>query len=255
MLKLLPNVVNIEVTKYDEVIYTETDENGDKLTALPLSKLASGMKGIIAMVGDMILRLFESQPHINNPSELTGIVIIDELDLHLHPTWQRKFPNLLSSVFPKVQFITSTHSAIPLLGAPKNSIILNVQRDKKQGITLQKLSDNLYEDAKYSDVSALLLNFFDNSPVISNNLENILKQFYALKINEQLTEEQKNELQNIEKELDNTFVGINIHDYRFLKFLKLMKKMGYDPKKRLPDIELSKDEIAEFRKEFEEYYQ
>ena len=140
------------------------------------------------------------------------------------------------------------------MGAPENSVVLNVQRDKKNGITVRKLSENVFEDAKYSDVSALLLTYFDNAPIITENLQNILDEYYDLKIRNNLTEEQKNELEKIETELDDTFVSINIHDYRFLKFLKLMKKMGYDPKERLPDIELSEEEIKEFRKEFDEYY-
>jgi len=101
MLQLIPNVVNIEVSTYDEVLYTEIDENGEVLSPLPLENLASGMKGIIAMVGDMILRLFETQPHINNPSELSGIVIIDELDLHLHPHLATEISGFINKSFSK----------------------------------------------------------------------------------------------------------------------------------------------------------
>ena len=48
--------------------------------------------------------------------------MIDELDLHLHPQWQRTIVESLRTAFPKIQFIASTHSPIPLLGAPNNSI-------------------------------------------------------------------------------------------------------------------------------------
>jgi predicted ATP-binding protein involved in virulence len=91
------------------------------------------------MVGDILIRLYRQNPGILEPKELGGIVIIDEFDLHLHPKWQRELPILLSRVFPKVQFIVSTHSAIPLLGAPGNSVFLKVTRNKKYGIRVDRV--------------------------------------------------------------------------------------------------------------------
>ena len=125
--------------KTDEVFYVEKDENNHAYQKLPSKHLAAGYRSIISMVGDMILRLFETQPNINNPSDLTGIVIIDELDLHFHPKWQRKLPTLLSKIFPKIQFIASTHSAIPILGAPKNAVLLKVNRSAEEGVTVERL--------------------------------------------------------------------------------------------------------------------
>lgn len=106
---------------------------------LPFDQLAAGYKNIIAMVGDMILRLSEKQKNISF-KKLQGIVIIDEFDLHLHPKWQRKLPSLLSEIFPNVQFIVSTHSPIPLLGAPENSTFLKVTRNTEEGIQIEDLN-------------------------------------------------------------------------------------------------------------------
>jgi predicted ATP-binding protein involved in virulence len=69
------------------------------------------------MIGDMMLCLFEQQIEVVDPAELAGIVLIDEIDIHLHPKWQKRVPEILHENFPKVQFIVSTHSPIPLLGA------------------------------------------------------------------------------------------------------------------------------------------
>ena len=66
-------------------------------------------------------------------------MIIDELDLHLHPKWLRSLPALLSVLFPKIQFIAATHSEIPILGAPKDSILLKVTRTQKEGIRLERV--------------------------------------------------------------------------------------------------------------------
>ncbi len=86
-----------------------------------------------------MIRLSKTQPKIDDFSELAGIVIIDEFDLHLHPKWQKMLVEKLTTLFPHIQFIVSTHSPIPLLGAPKNSIVIKVDRDKEHGITAEKL--------------------------------------------------------------------------------------------------------------------
>jgi len=140
LLDLLPHMADIIVTKKDEVVYIEKEnQNGETYVPLPFNKLASGHKSIIAMVGDILIRLYRQNPGILESKELGGIVIIDELDLHLHPKWQRKLPELLSLVFPKVQFIVSIHSPIPLLGAPVNSIFFKVTRNKDDGIQVEHL--------------------------------------------------------------------------------------------------------------------
>ena len=140
LLKLLPHMAEIKVTGDDEILYIEKESgNGKIFDPISFSKLASGHKSIIAMIGDIVLRLYKQQPKTVQPEKLDGIVIIDELDLHLHPKWQRKLPILLSEIFPNVQFIVSTHSVIPFLGAPKNSVFLKVTRDEGDGIKAEKL--------------------------------------------------------------------------------------------------------------------
>jgi predicted ATP-binding protein involved in virulence len=141
-LKLIPYLSDIQVdVPQRKVFYIEKEptENGSKYNRVTFNQLASGFRSILAMVGDMMIRLFKSQPEITEPSELAGIVIIDELDLHWHPKMQREIPSLLSSIFPKVQFIASTHSLVPLLGAPENSVLLKVNRTVAEGITVEKV--------------------------------------------------------------------------------------------------------------------
>lgn len=141
-LKLIPYLSDIQVdVPQRKIFYIEKEptENGSKYNRVTFNQLASGFRSILAMVGDMMIRLFKSQPEITEPSELAGIVIIDELDLHWHPKMQREIPSLLSSIFPKVQFIASTHSLVPLLGAPENSVLLKVNRTVEEGIIVEKV--------------------------------------------------------------------------------------------------------------------
>lgn len=137
MLKaLIPSLDKI-IVEGREVHYFEKDKAGQTYQSVSFHQLAAGIRSIIGMVGDIYLRLSQEGKWL--PEDLEGIVIIDELDLHLHPKWQRELPTLLSNVFPKVQFIASTHSPIPLLGAPEYAVFLKVNRSEEAGITIEKI--------------------------------------------------------------------------------------------------------------------
>lgn len=145
------------LVKEREVLFVETLSNGEKLEPLPLNKLAAGFRSIINIVINIYLRL--KRTHSNIPySKFYGIVLIDELENHLHPILQRELPTTLSQVFPEIQFIVSTHSPIPLLAAEKNSIILKVNRNIQAGVTIERLDEII-------DFPNLLPNTILTSPI------------------------------------------------------------------------------------------
>jgi len=156
--KLIPNLADIKLSPDNtKIIYIERElGTNKKYNEIEILQLASGFRSLIGMIGDMILRFYRNQPEIENPSEFTGIVIIDEFDLHWHPKLQMELPSKFSEIFPFVQFIVSTHSAIPLLGAPKNSTIIKINRTKALGITAEKLD---------IDISILTPNIILTSPI------------------------------------------------------------------------------------------
>lgn len=83
------------------------EKNGIKLSVLQLSQ---GEKTILALVADIARRLTLLNPKSPSPLDSSGIVLIDEIDLHLHPSWQQKVIQRLESTFPNIQFIVTTHS-------------------------------------------------------------------------------------------------------------------------------------------------
>ncbi|MDM8523005.1 AAA family ATPase [Desulfococcaceae bacterium HSG8] len=76
-----------------------------------VDQLSDGEKCLLAMAGDLARRLAIANPSASNPLHGKGVVMIDEIDLHLHPSWQRMIVPLLESTFPDCQFILTTHSA------------------------------------------------------------------------------------------------------------------------------------------------
>ncbi len=184
--KLLP-IREIRIDrKTDRVTYIEKDPENAGYEPVEFRQLASGFKSIIALVGDMILRLFETQPGIYDPAELEGIVLIDELDLHFHPNIQRELPSLLSEVFPKIQFIATTHSPIPILGAPEGSVFLTVRRNREEGITVHRI---------HLDVSDLTPNLILTSPIFGfdNIFAETFKERQRIRTEDTLAEKSLND--------------------------------------------------------------
>lgn len=72
--------------------------------------LSDGEKCTLALFGDLVKRLVLANPGADNPLEGEGVVLIDEIELHLHPSWQRQILGKLKKHFPRIQFIVSTHS-------------------------------------------------------------------------------------------------------------------------------------------------
>ena len=79
---------------------------------LPFGALSDGQRNMVAMVGDLAFKAAQLNPHLGADAlaQTPGIVLIDELDLHLHPRWQQHIVEDLRRLFPQVQFIATTHS-------------------------------------------------------------------------------------------------------------------------------------------------
>lgn len=95
-------------------------------TTLDIRQLSDGERGMLSLVLDLARRLYYANPKLSDPlQEGEAVVLIDELDLHLHPGWQRDVVQKLTTTFPKCQFIATTHSP-QILGevSPENIYIL-----------------------------------------------------------------------------------------------------------------------------------
>lgn len=100
--------------------------------AQPFFNLSDGQRCMLAMVGDIAQKAAKLNPQFGNQVlfETPGVVLIDELDLHLHPRWQRQVISDLRRTFPKIQFICTTHSP-QLIGQVKSEEIILL--DTQQG--------------------------------------------------------------------------------------------------------------------------
>ncbi len=97
----------VEYTRdFEDITYTE---NGKTML---VNYLSAGYQSLLWMLMEISFRIALLNPEMSDYSQAEGIVLIDEIDMHLHPRWQWKILDALHSSFPKVQFIAATHSPI-----------------------------------------------------------------------------------------------------------------------------------------------
>lgn len=106
--RFMPHVDNLRVHRKPR-LYMAIDKNGETLN---VAQLSQGEKSLIALVGDIARRLAMLNPSLKNPLKGDGIILIDEVDLHLHPSWERSLCDRLMKTFPNCQFVLTTHSPL-----------------------------------------------------------------------------------------------------------------------------------------------
>lgn len=123
----LSNLPSISYSRvFEEIAYTEDGET------LPISYLSAGYQSLLWMTMDFAYRWAVLNPGLNDCSQATGVVLIDELDMHLHPKWQWNVLSVLEDVFPNVQFIIATHSPI-LISSCKHGSLISI--DSEQNVS------------------------------------------------------------------------------------------------------------------------
>lgn len=103
-----------------------TYQKGESRERLPMKMLSDGLRSTISMVADIAYRMAVLNPQLldNILEETPGIVLIDEVDMHLHPEWQKRIMEDLHYIFPKVQFIVTTHSPSVLANVEAEHILV-----------------------------------------------------------------------------------------------------------------------------------
>jgi len=123
--RFLPEFTDLTVRR--NPLRMEVKKNNQILT---INQLSDGEKCLMAMVGDLARRMAIANPVRDNPLDGEGIVVIDEIDLHLHPTWQRMIAPKLIEVFPNCQFMISTHSPSVITHVHPNNLYLLKQTNE-----------------------------------------------------------------------------------------------------------------------------
>ena len=172
VLKMADTVNQVELVDFDtQSLYFKTPSS----ERIPLSALSEGFKSTFVWLFDMIIRIVEKGGDLDNAKSLTGIVLLDEVDLHLHPSWQRTIVPSLNTLFPNIQLIITSHSPFVAQSIHSDHIIsLNWENDK-----LEVINKDYQTEMSYGEVAREI---FEISSPFSQATEEKLQQFKALTV-------------------------------------------------------------------------
>lgn len=108
--QVIGNIKNIQFDKVERDVKVEWHQNDHPSTSLTLEQLSEGYRSMVTLIIDLVRRAFKLNPQLSDPLSVDGIVLIDEIELHLHPRWQQKVIGDLCTLFPNIQFVVTTHS-------------------------------------------------------------------------------------------------------------------------------------------------
>jgi len=136
--------------------------------AIPFEHLSDGQRTMLGLFCDLARRAAVLNPHLGGEASArtSGVVLIDELDLHLHPKWQRRIIENLRRTFPKIQFICTTHSPQLIGQAKANEIILLDRPEGHPGQSYGMDSNWVLQHIMGSD---------DRDPVVAGKLDEIFE--------------------------------------------------------------------------------
>ncbi|MGA3083056.1 MAG: AAA family ATPase, partial [Terracidiphilus sp.] len=186
---LLPDGTRFDsVTAEGRILF---DVGGSKVPTIGLS---DGFRSVLALSGDLVWRLIQSFPDTTDPLREEGVVLIDELDIHLHPIWQRDIAQLLQEQFPNLQFIVSTHSPFIASGAGEDAMTLKFSMKGGQAIVDQILNIS----ALSVDDALRSIAFEQISPYSPKTQEKIDRYDSLLPKMDHLSKEEKKELKQLQ---------------------------------------------------------
>ncbi|MEF3074696.1 AAA family ATPase [Methylobacter sp. Wu1] len=144
--QFLPEFSNLRIQRLPSIDLLITKNE----ITLSISQLSDGEKTLLALIADIARLLVTLNPSLSNPLLGNGIILIDEIELHLHPNWQRAVIGKLNKTFPNCQFILTTHSPI-VISESRDLLCYSLENGE-----VQKL-ENLYG----MDVNQVLLQEMD----------------------------------------------------------------------------------------------
>ena len=160
---MLPKVFDprIELNPLRFVVSQKSEEG--RVETLSLNQLSGGYRIVLALAADLARRMAQGNPHLDDPLQSEAIVLIDEIELHLHPAWQQRILSHLMETFPNAQFIVSTHSP-QVLTTVEPQHIVELYRDGDNIAAEELLREKTTYGAEAGDVLAAVMHVSERPP-------------------------------------------------------------------------------------------
>ena len=181
---------------------------------VPISGLSLGYQTTLTWIVDLALRLYERYPDSPNPLAEPGIVLIDNIDLHLHPRWQRRMMSDIARLFPAVQFIATAHS--PLIVQAAENATLAVLREQDGEV----LIDDDHELVDTWRVDQILSSDLFGVPTRSEPIERLREERNRLSAMPNRSESDEERLLYLRDKLDELPTAENSEDQAAMELIR-----------------------------------
>jgi predicted ATP-binding protein involved in virulence len=179
--ELLKEVIKSEIFPEINDIHFITDEKLNNYIEYQtkngrhkLSELGFGYQATLSWMCDFCKKMFERYPDNENPLKEPAVLLIDELDLHLHPQWQREIVGYLSNIFPKTQFIVTTHS--PFILQSMDSVNLyTLQREGDHTLVEHHGSNRSFVGWRIEEILSEIMGLKEN--IQTKTYQDLIKEF------------------------------------------------------------------------------
>jgi hypothetical protein len=188
---------NIEFKEVDETGVIQISTNG---RVVPLEAVSQGTASVLCWVGLMLQRMHEVHRELSNPEEGPTLVLIDEIDAHMHPAWQRELVPTLRKFFPGLQVIATTHSPMIVGSMAANEIFTARQEGNRVVIKPSEISTRGLRADQVLTSPLFRLGSAHVDPVAAEMQERYIE--LASRLPDTLSEKEKAELNEAEAYLD-----------------------------------------------------
>ena len=185
---MIPDAKKVWWDMDSDELCIETPIQG-QLQIIPFHLLSDGYRNMIGMVADIAYRMatLNPQSEIQVIEETEGIVLIDEIDLHLHPKWQRIVIEQLLRTFPKVQFVASTHSPFIIQSLRQGKLIQLDENTNAEyhNLSIEDIAENVQgvelpqKSKRYRDMMAVAEAYYKRLHEFNNESDAELEKLRA----------------------------------------------------------------------------
>jgi len=131
-------------SRYSEIAVKNADG-----TLIQFASLSDGYRNVMKIVTDIATKMCILNPHLEGQAlvKTPGVVVIDELDLSLHPTWQKRIVRILKKLFPQIQFICATHSPFIIQSLEPGELLAldTVQDEEYSGQSIEDIAEDIMQ--------------------------------------------------------------------------------------------------------------
>ncbi len=197
ILELLPDVEEIKYEISDKKKEVEVFFK-TSFGWVMIDQLSLGYRTMMAWMVDFASNLFDRYPESENPLAEPAVLLVDEIDLHLHPTWQKKLTGFLLEKFPKTQFIVTAHSPLVIQSAAEHNLVLLKKTEDGKDV---EIDNNPVSVKNWRIEQILTSDLFGLETTLPPKTEELMKQRTEILSKARISKKDKEKLADLERNI------------------------------------------------------